>query len=127
MAMTSLTVRTYVRPTFHVCQCDQYHANFRAERLARKKNGRFQSTAAKSKTRNFLVSRKTKSRVIALMMLKCHFSPRVKVKPRYRGDVLSRGRAWFAFCFLLNEVGDLSFFRHNFIILLLLFVLSKEF
>ena len=32
------------------------------------------------------------------------------MKPHYRGDVLSRGRAWFAFCFLLNEVGDLSFF-----------------
>ena len=44
------------------------------------------------------------------MMLKCHFSPTVKVKPRYGGDVLSRGRAWFAFSFLLNEVGDLSFF-----------------
>ena len=43
-------------------------------------------------------------------MLKCHFSPRVKVKPRYREDVLSRGRAWFAFCFLLNAVDDLSFF-----------------
>ena len=82
----------------------------RAGKLARKNNGHFQSTAVKSKTRNFLDSRKTKSRVIALIMLKCHFSPTVKVKPRYRGDVLSRGRAWFAFCFLLNEVGDLSFY-----------------
>ena len=101
-------------------------ATFRAGKIARKKNGRFQSTAAKSKTRNFLDSRKTKSRVIALMMLKCHFSPRVKVKPRYRGGVLLRGRAWFAFCFLLNEVGDLSFFfffLDKFILLLLLFVL----
>ena len=42
---------------------------FRAGKLARKENGRFQSTAIKSKTRNFLDSRKTKSRVIALMML----------------------------------------------------------
>ena len=97
--------------------------DFRAGKLARKKNGRFQSTSVKSKTGNFLDSRKTKSRVIALMMLKRHFSPRVKVKPRYRGDVLSRDRAWLAFCFLLNEVGNLSFFWHNFIILLLLFVL----
>ena len=40
---------------------------FRARKLARKENGRFQSTAVK--TRNFLDSRKTKSRVIALMML----------------------------------------------------------
>ena len=85
-------------------------ANVRAGKLARKRNGRFQSTAVKRKTVNFSDSRKTKSRVIALMMLKCNFSPRVKVKPRYRGDVLSRGRAWFAFCFLLNKVGDLSFF-----------------
>ena len=98
-------------------------ANFRAGKLARKKNGRFQSTAVKGKTRNFLDSRKTKSGVIALMMLKCHFSPRVKVKPRYRGGELLRGRAWFVFCFLLNEVGDLSFLWHNFIPLLLLFVL----
>ena len=58
-------------------------ATFRAGKLARRKNGRFQSTAVKSKTGNSLDS---------------------------RGDVLSRGRAWFAFCFLLNEVGDLSFF-----------------
>ena len=85
-------------------------ATFRAGKLARKKNGRVQSTAVKSKTRKFLDSRKTKSRVIALMMLNFHFSPRVKVKPRYRGDVLSRGRAWFAYGFLGNEVGDLSFF-----------------
>ena len=76
---------------------------FHAGKLARKKNGgRFQSTAVKSKTRNFLDSRKTKSRVIALMMIKFDFSPRVKVKPQYRGDVLSRGRGWFTFCFLLN-------------------------
>ena len=85
-------------------------ANFRAGKLAGKKNNRLQRTAVKSKTGNYLDSRKTKSRVIALLMQKCHFSPRVKVKPRYRGDVLSRGRAWFAFCFLLNEGGDLSFF-----------------
>ena len=98
-------------------------ANFRAGKLAGKKNNRLQSTAVKSKTGNYFYSRKTKSRVIALLMQKCRFSPRVKVKPRYRGDVLSRGRAWFAFCFLLNEVGDLSFFWHNFILLLLLFVL----
>ena len=44
-------------------------ATLRAGKLARKKNSRFQSTAVKSKTRNFLDSRKTKSRVIALMML----------------------------------------------------------
>ena len=80
-------------------------------KLARKKNGSFQSKAVTRKTRNILDSRKKKkSRVIALMMLKCHFSPRVKVKPRYRGDVLLRGRAWFAFCFLPNEFRDLSFF-----------------
>ena len=72
-------------------------------KLARKKNGHFQSTAVKSKA---------KSRVIAWMMLKCHFSLRVKVKPRYRGDVLLSGRGWFTLrlCFHLNEVGDLSFF-----------------
>ena len=35
-------------------------ATFHAGKLARKKNGRFQSTAVKSKTRNFLDSRKTK-------------------------------------------------------------------
>ena len=63
--------------------------NFRAGKLATKKNGRFQSTAVKSKTGNFLDSRKTKGRVIALMTLKCHFSPRVKVKPRY--DPCCRG------------------------------------
>ena len=45
-------------------------ATFRAGKLARKKNGRFQSTAVKSKTRNLLDSRKTKSRLIALMMQK---------------------------------------------------------
>ena len=98
-------------------------ATFRAGKLARKKNGRFQSTAVKRKTRNFLDCRKTKRRVIDLMMLKCHFSPRVKVKPRCRGYVLLKGRAWFAFCFLLNVVGDLSFVWHNFILLFLLFVL----
>ena len=39
-------------------------------------------------------------------MLKCHFSPKVKI-----GETCcSRGRAWFAFSFLLNKVGDLSFF-----------------
>ena len=27
IAMTSSTVRTNVRPTLHVCQCDQYHAS----------------------------------------------------------------------------------------------------
>ena len=46
------------------------------------------------------------------------------MKPRYQGDVLSTGRARFAFCFLLNEVGDLSFFWHK-IILLLLFEMSN--
>ena len=35
-------------------------ATFRGGKLARKKNGRFQSTAVKSKTRNFLDSRKKK-------------------------------------------------------------------
>ena len=34
---------------------------FRAGKLARKKNGRFQSTAVKSRTENFLDSRKRKS------------------------------------------------------------------
>ena len=34
---------------------------FRAGRLARKMNGRFQSTAVKSRMENFLDSRKTKS------------------------------------------------------------------
>ena len=97
-------------------------ATFLAGKLARKKNGRFQSTAVKNKTRHFLDSRKTKSRVIALMIPKCHFTLRVKVKLRYQGGVLFRGQAWFAFCFLLNEVGDLTFFWHNFN-LLLLFVL----
>ena len=57
--------------------------NLRAGTLARKKNGRFQSTAVKSKTGIFLDSRKTKSRVIASMMLNCHVSPRLKVKSRY--------------------------------------------
>ena len=93
-------------------------ANLRAGTLARKKNGRFQSTAVKSKTGIFLDSRKTKSRVIASMVLNCHVSPRVKVKPRYdpiSGRRLLRGRAWFAFCFLLNEVGDLSFFWHKYL------------
>ena len=55
--------------------------NFRAGKIARKKNGHFQSTAVKSETGNFLGSRKTKSRVIALMMVNCHVSPRVKVDP----------------------------------------------
>ena len=91
-------------------------ATFRAGKLARKKNGRFQSTAVKSKTGNYLDSQKKKNRVIALLITKCHFSPRVKMKQRYRG-------ARFAFCFLLNEGGDLSFFWHYFILLLLLFVL----
>ena len=59
-------------------------ATFHAGKLGRKKNGCFQSTEVKSKTKTFLDSRKTKSRVIALMMLKCHFSPRVKVKPHHR-------------------------------------------
>ena len=36
-------------------------ATFRAEKLARKKNGRFQSTAVKSRTENLLDSRKRKS------------------------------------------------------------------
>ena len=36
-------------------------ANFRAGKRARKKKGRFQSTAVKSKTRNYLDSHKTKS------------------------------------------------------------------
>ena len=98
-------------------------AVFHERKLARKKNGQLRSTVVKSRTENLLGSRKKNSRVIALRRLKCHSSPRVKVKPRYRGDVLSRGRARFAFCFLLNEVGDLSFFWHRFILLLLLFVL----
>ena len=58
-------------------------ANLRAGTLARKKNGRFQSTAVKSKTGIFLDSRKTKRRAIVSMMLNCHVSPRVKIKPRY--------------------------------------------
>ena len=74
-------------------------AHFCVGKLTRK-NGDFQSTAVKSKK---------KSRV----MLKCHFSPRVKVKLHCQGYVLSRGRARCAFCFLLNKVGDLSFFWHN--------------
>ena len=41
------------------------------------------------------------------------------MKPLYQGDVLSRGRAQFAISFLLNEVDDLSFFWHKFILLLL--------
>ena len=65
-------------------------ANFHAGKLARKKNGRFKSTAVKSKTGNFLDSRKTKSRVIALMMLNCHVRPRMKVNPCY--DLLSGRR-----------------------------------
>ena len=36
-------------------------ATFRAGKLARKKNGRFQSTAVKSRTENFLNSRKRKT------------------------------------------------------------------
>ena len=36
-------------------------ATFRARKLARKKNGRFQSTAVKSRTENLLDSRKRKS------------------------------------------------------------------
>ena len=36
-------------------------ATFRAGKLARKKNGRFQSIAVKSRTENFLDSRKRKS------------------------------------------------------------------
>ena len=39
----------------------QNGATFRAGKLARKKNGRFQSTAVKSRTENFLDSRKRKS------------------------------------------------------------------
>ena len=69
-------------------------ANLRAGTLARKKNGRFQSTAVKTKRGIFLDSRKTKSRVIASMMLNCHVSPRVKVKPRYdrlSGEAFCRG------------------------------------
>ena len=85
-------------------------AAFREGKLARK-NGQLQSTVVKSRTENLLDSRKKQpSRMIALLTLKCQSSPNVKVKPRYLGDVLSRGPARFAFCFLLNEDGDLSFF-----------------
>ena len=69
-------------------------ATFRERKRTGRKNGRFQSTGVKSRMENFLDSRKD-SRVIALLMLKCHFSPRVKVKPRYRGGVLSN-----SVCFL---------------------------
>ena len=94
-------------------------ATFRAGNLARKNNGCFQSTAVK---KPFRLSQNKKSSD-SFDDAKEHFSPTVKVKPCYRGDVLSRGRAWFAFCFLLNEFGDLSFFWHNFILLLIHFVL----
>ena len=98
-------------------------ANFRAGKLAKKEEWPFSEHSSNEQNEKLLRLSQNKSLVIALMMLKCHFSLRVKVKLRYRGDVLSRGRAWFTFCFLPNEVGDPSFFRHNFIILLLLFVL----
>ena len=72
-------------------------ATFCAEKLTRKMNGRFQSTALKSKARNVLDSLKTKSRVIALMMLKCHFSPIVKVK--LSGRCVAKGLILVCFLF----------------------------
>ena len=65
-------------------------ATFCAEKLARKKNSRFQSTALKSRTESFLDS-KRKSRVIALLMLqKCHLSLSAKAKQCYQGGMLLR-------------------------------------
>ena len=94
-------------------------ATFPAGNLARKKkNGRFQSTAEQNK-KPFRLSQNKKSSD-SFDDAKEHFSPTVKVKPCYRGEVLSRGQAWSAF---LNEVGDLSFFWHNFILLLITLVL----
>ena len=51
---------------------------FRAGKLARKENARYQSTTVKSRKE-----------------MKCNFSLRVKVKPRYVGDALS-----ISVCFL---------------------------
>ena len=63
-------------------------ATFRAGKLDRKKNGRFQSTGVKSRTENFLDSRKIKSSDSLADAIKCHFSLSSKARPCYRGDVL---------------------------------------
>ena len=96
-------------------------ATFPSGNLGRKKkNGRFQSTAVKSKTRNLLRLSQNKKSSDSFDDAKEHFSPTVKVKLCYRGEVLSRRQAWSAF---LNEVGDLSFFWHKIILLLITLVL----
>ena len=45
----------------------------------------------------------------SLANAKVSFQSESEVQPRYLADVLSRGQARFALCFLLNEVGDVSF------------------
>ena len=63
-------------------------ATFRAGKLARKKNGRFQSTAVKSSTENFSGFRKIKSSGSLADAIKYNFSLNAKAKPFYRGGVL---------------------------------------
>ena len=65
-------------------------ATFRAGKLARKKNGRFLSTAVKSRTENLLDSRKRKSSDSLADAIKVSFQSErsAKAKPCYRGGVL---------------------------------------
>ena len=62
-------------------------ASFRAGKLTRKMNGRFQSTGVKSRMENVLDSRKRKSSDSRADAMKV-FSLSVKARPSFRGGVL---------------------------------------
>ena len=63
-------------------------ATFRAGKLARKKNGHFQSTAVKSRTENVLYFRKRKSTDSLADAIKVSFQSECESEPCYREGVL---------------------------------------
>ena len=74
-------------------------ANFRAGKLARKKDGRFQSTEVKTRTENFLDSRKRKSSD-SLADAKCHSSSESE------SETALSGRRFAEFGLLSKKLAD---------------------
>ena len=83
-------------------------ATSRAGKVARKNNGRFQSTKVKKRKENFFDSRKRESS--DSLMLKCHFSLSAKVRPYYRAGVLSGLVCFPRSLLMVVFIATLSFF-----------------
>ena len=95
-------------------------------KLARKKNGSFQSKAVTRKTRNILDSRKKKKSSDSLDDAKVSFQSKSESKTALSGRRVVEGSSLVCFLFSPKRVSGpvfFFFFWHNFTLLLLLFVL----